>query len=344
MVANEARDYSQDAAWACHIYRGALRSFLSRELRRIQGLNLEDVIRRALRNRLRDDFDENAKNVSEPFYAISYSEFPPIMWHYRAQIFGGYFRDNRHSLQVLGMIRDFRNREVEHGGSPLPLDRATEVMQSIADFLSEINEVDARDKVLKKRDELLNPNTVVEAEDEDLEHGAVEIVVSADESATDKEAKEDSSEADEAQTDSIGELLAPGTYKFALKYVHYGLTPRKRTPRFGLLYEIANTGQQVWDNFYLTERVLSRLDWFMSDFGLETDDLQQAMADEAVRLRIRDRLTRLRSRREFELQIVVTEYEGRQRNEVDRWISPDIRPDYDEVFKEVLEDIDNLPF
>ncbi len=349
-ITERSSEYEDAASWACHLYRRSMRVFLHRELRRLPGLTLDKAILEGLRGRQKDDFGENLKKVSSPEYTLGYSEIISLLYHYRSRIFGRYFSLNHDSLKTAVKIRDFRNSEIEHGDvSFLTLERTTEMMQTIADFLAEINDVDARDQILTRREELLHPETVSDSQDEDLEleHAPVEVAVSDRDSIEDVKKVGEGETLDETnQVDipSENELLEPSIYKFVLKYVHYGVTPRKGTPRFGLLYETPDTGQQVWDNFYLTEKALSRLDWFMGDFGLKTDDLEQVIADEAVRLRIRDRLTRLRSRREFELQIVVTEYAGRQRNEVDRWISPDIKSDYDDALEEVLEDIGDLPF
>lgn len=335
MTNGQERNWVGEAGWACHIYREAMRSFLSRELRRIQGFTIEEAIRQALRGRLRDEFENNVKKVSQPIYAISYSDFPHLLWHYRSRIFGGYFRDNRDSIKRAYGVRDFRNQELEHGDtSTLSLERTAEVMETIAEFLAEINEVAARDQLLARREELLNPTTNVGAYDVALP-GDQEAEPAQSNSSSGLKDEQDSSTED-TRAEQVTELLEPGTYDMNLKLIYVGDSSRG-TPRFGLLFEKPDTGQPVWRNFYLTERAIPYLDWFMSDFQLDTSYLDRILSDESARSRTHAQLLRLTGRA-FRLEIIKNEYEGKERNEVRSWVPEDVVP------REEYSSPDDLPF
>ncbi len=198
-------------------------------------------------------------------------------------------------------------------------------MTAIADFLAEINDTESRDEILLKCEGLRSPNiTLIESEPTDI----VPVAPPTDDS------KESAS-----QTDADG-LLTPGIYEMDLDYVHRRTGKGSNSPYFGLLFKHPDTEHPVWRNLSLLPSARHLLLWFMEDFGVDTQGVEEALDDQDALIRVHSRLMRLVGRR-FTLEISRGEFRNEPRNEVRRWFGigddPDKGPDM------AVSD-DDLPF
>ncbi len=325
-TAESFSEYEDAASWACHVYRRSMRAFLGRELRRFQGLTLETAIREGLPVDRRDDFERNLKTANSAENAISYGDFPHLLFRYRSQIFRGYFSANHDSLWPPTKIRDFRNNVIEHGdASVLTLEKTIEEMIVIADFLAVSNDTESRDQILPKCEELRSPNiTLVESE-------ATTIV------PVDLPTDDSSETASEGYADG---LLPPGIYEMDLEYVHRGVGKGSNSPYFGLRFKNPTTEHTVWRNFSLLPSARHILLWFMEYFGVDTRGVEEAQDDQDALIRVHSRLMRLVDRK-FTLEISTGAFRNEPRNEVRRWFGAGDEPGQG---PDIAESDDDLPF
>ena len=271
---------------------------------RIQGLTLEQAIREGLPADRKDDFEKNLKTASSAENAISYGDFPHLLFRYRSRIFGGYFSANHDSLRSPARIRDFRNNVIEHGDtSVMTLDKTIEEMTVIADFMAEINDTESRDQILSRCEELRSPDITL-IDSEPTETAPTELP--ADDS------KETSN-----QGDADG-LLQPGIYEMELEYVHRSVGKDSNSPYFGMLFKNLSTDRTVWSNFSLLPSARHRLLWFMEDFGVDTQGVEEALDNQDALIRLHVKLMRLVGRT-FTLEIITGEFRNESRNEIRRW-------------------------
>ena len=133
------------------IYRDAMRSFIIRCLRKVQGERVEDLIQDALSY---EEVEHNG-NIEA---AIDINHFPHIIrkyWH-RARGFSQQFNSNSKIQSKTGVIADGRNLWAHPGVEDLDAERTRADLTYVAEVLGEIKNQDAKREVEDIRDRLFS--------------------------------------------------------------------------------------------------------------------------------------------------------------------------------------------
>lgn len=146
---------------ALDIYRDAMRPFIVRCLKRVQGMRVEDAISEALKGNSRNQFLRNLHRSGNVEYAIDINDFPHLVTWYWYPVFHQAFNYERTVKNLLYMIKEVRN-EVVHPEEDLDAEYARSRLYDIADVLGRINASDEKRAVEDIRDQLLEP---VQSED-----------------------------------------------------------------------------------------------------------------------------------------------------------------------------------
>lgn len=117
---NSSKTPNQDALYkTLNIYRAAMRLFIFRNLKEVQGLRKEDRIEKP------EDFD--------------IGNFPHLIRNYWRDIFEQCFDSDQDVRSVVGIITEARNKVAHPGTEDLPLEYAIGRLHDIADLLGRIN-------------------------------------------------------------------------------------------------------------------------------------------------------------------------------------------------------------
>ena len=143
---------------ALDIYRDVLRSFIVRCLKKVQGTQVEDVIRNALNDRQAQQFSQNLHQNDDIEAAIDINDFPPLIsrnWHdiFRAQFDGDMTVQNR-----LWLIKEARDKAAHPGQQDMDAEYVRTNLYQIAEVLDKINVPTQKQKVETIRDQLVTPS------------------------------------------------------------------------------------------------------------------------------------------------------------------------------------------
>ncbi len=142
---------------AIDIYRDAMRPFIVRVLRSVQGQRIEDVIKRSLTINQADQFERNLSRTSDIEASIDVGDFPHLVSKNWRDVFIRHFPDGGQVVQNLTwLIVDVRNQVSHPGLQDLDTEFARARLYDIANVLGLINARDQKAEVEKIRDELFS--------------------------------------------------------------------------------------------------------------------------------------------------------------------------------------------
>ncbi len=140
------------------IYRDAMRPFIVRCLKKVQGTQVEDVIRNALSPRQAEQFSQNLRQNDNIEAAIDINDFPPLISRnydiFREQFDGDMTVQNR-----LWLIKDARDKAAHPGQQDMDAEFVRNNLYQIADVLGKINAPTQKQAVEKIRDQLVTPSS-----------------------------------------------------------------------------------------------------------------------------------------------------------------------------------------
>ena len=140
-------------------YRDAMRHFIVRAMKRIKGERVEDAIYDSLSNKRADEFERrllnNGYNVEG---AIDIGDFPHLIRGNWGHVFSQQFSGDMNIQDLLRIITRARNKVSHPGTEDLDAKYTSVVLYHIVEVLGEINALDARAKVEKGSDKLLQPD------------------------------------------------------------------------------------------------------------------------------------------------------------------------------------------
>ncbi len=133
---NSSKSPNQDALYkALNIYRDAMRPFIIRNLRTVQGLSPED--------RFQNEAD------------IDIGNFPHLFRKYWHNAFERHFDPDRDVRSAVGIITESRNKTFHPGTKDLTWEYASARLYDVADLLGQINAPEQKQEVETIRDKLL---------------------------------------------------------------------------------------------------------------------------------------------------------------------------------------------
>ena len=133
---NSPKRLNQDALYqALNIYRDAMRSFILRNLKTVQGLSPED--------RFQNEAD------------IDIGDFPHLFRKYWHNVFERRFDPDRDARSAVGIITEARNQVSHPGTEDIDPSYSLSRLHEIADILGQINAPEQRQEVESIRDKLL---------------------------------------------------------------------------------------------------------------------------------------------------------------------------------------------
>ena len=156
------------------IYRDAMRKFITRCLKRIQGATVEELVRDSLGNHEIEQFEQNLQQRNGNIEAtIDINNFPNIIRRYwkRPRGFSQEFSLNSKIQDKTGTIVEGRNLCAHPGVEDLDSDRTRTHLSLIAEVLGEIKNEKAKEAVETIRDRLFSDEVEVhpaEVENADL--------------------------------------------------------------------------------------------------------------------------------------------------------------------------------
>ncbi len=141
---------------ALDIYRDAMRPFIVRALRRVQGRQIEDLIANSLHYNQADRFRQNMReNNGDLEAAIDIGDFPNIIGRNWRDAFGRQFPDDSSVQSTAWLIKGARDKAAHPAPRDLDTEYARVHLFHIADVLGLINKPDEKRKVEQIRDRLL---------------------------------------------------------------------------------------------------------------------------------------------------------------------------------------------
>ena len=139
---------------ALDIYRDAMRPFIVRCLKRVQGRRVEDAISEALYEK-RELFLQNLDRSSNVEDAIDINDFPNLVIRKWQPVFSQAFKGDKTVGNLLWVIVDVRNKVAHPGQQDLDAEYTRIRLYDIADLLGRINASEAKCAVEDIRDRLL---------------------------------------------------------------------------------------------------------------------------------------------------------------------------------------------
>ena len=144
---------------ALDIYRDAMRPFIVRTLRGVQGQRVEDVIGRSLNDRQADQFRLNMRRTSNDVEAsIDVGDFPSLIGRNWRDAFRHRFPDGDQTIQsVSWMVKSARDTASHPGTQDVDEEFTRSRLFDIIDVLSKINAPQERERVESIRDAHCSP-------------------------------------------------------------------------------------------------------------------------------------------------------------------------------------------
>ena len=162
------------------LYLDAMRPFIIRHLKKVQGRTVEDLIAGALDDRQADDFWEKLDEDDDIESAIDFSYFPPIIHARWEEVFGQRFKWDMTVRNMLWLIKDGRNSCEHRGRKDLDAEFTRMHLFLIGAVLGKINKPNEKQEVEAIREELFSDDTaerlaeaeerLATAESENAEH------------------------------------------------------------------------------------------------------------------------------------------------------------------------------
>ena len=145
---------------ALDIYRDAMRPFIVRCLKKIQGTQVEDVIHDALNDRQAAQFSQNLRqNNNNIEAAIDIDEFPLLISRKWRDIFWEQFDGEMTVQNRLWLIKEARDKAAHPGQQDMDSEFVRTNLYQIADVLDKINVPTQKQAVEKIRDQLVTPSS-----------------------------------------------------------------------------------------------------------------------------------------------------------------------------------------
>ena len=139
---------------AVDIYRDAMRPFIVRQLKRVQGASVEELIGRGLGNRQADEFYRKLDENGDIEAAIDLNYFPKVIRDNWRGAFAQQFKDDLTVQSTLWLIKTARDQIAHPGTQDIEAEYTRVHLYHIADLLGRINAPDEKRKVETIRDNL----------------------------------------------------------------------------------------------------------------------------------------------------------------------------------------------
>ena len=137
---------------AIDIYRDAMRLFIVRQLRRVQGAQVEELIGRGLGDRQAEEFNRKLDENGDIEAAIDLSYFPKVVHENWQGAFAQHFKDDLTVQSTLWVINKARNQVAHPGNQDIDAEYTRARLYDIADLLGRINAPNEKNKVEAIRD------------------------------------------------------------------------------------------------------------------------------------------------------------------------------------------------
>ena len=141
------------------IYLDTMRPFIIRQLKKVQGRTVEDLITGALDDRQADDFWRILDEDNDIESAIDFSYFPLIIHARWEDAFGQRFKWDMTVRNMLWLIKDGRNSCEHRGKKDLDTEFTRTHLFLIAELLGKINKPNEKREVQTIRDTLFSDDT-----------------------------------------------------------------------------------------------------------------------------------------------------------------------------------------
>ncbi len=145
---------------AIDIFRDAMRPFIVRRLRTVQGGRVENVILGSLRERQSVRFEQNLRESGSVEDAIDFNDFPDLVQRNWREAFAVAFDGDRTVQNELWLIVYARNQAAHPGQQDVDPEYARSSLYHIASVLGRINAPDERRAVEEIREQLFTPQDV----------------------------------------------------------------------------------------------------------------------------------------------------------------------------------------
>ena len=139
---------------AIDIYRDAMRPFIVRQLRRVQGATVEELIERGLGGRQTDEFYRRLAENSDIESAIDLNYFPRVVRDNWRGAFVQHFNDDPSVQNMLWLIKTARDQIAHPGTQDIEAEYTRVHLYHVADLLGRINAPDEKQAVEEIRDNL----------------------------------------------------------------------------------------------------------------------------------------------------------------------------------------------
>ena len=139
---------------AIDIYRDAMRPFILRQLRRVQGATVEELIERGLGGRQADEFYQRLAENSDIESAIDLNYFPRVVRDNWRGAFAQHFNDDPSVQNMLWLIKTARDQIAHPGTQDIDAEYTRARLYDITDLLGRINAPDEKQAVEAIRDNL----------------------------------------------------------------------------------------------------------------------------------------------------------------------------------------------
>ena len=136
------------------IYRDAMRPFIVRQLRRIQGATVEELIERGLGDRQADEFYRRLDENDDIESAIDLNYFPRVIRDNWRAAFAQQLNDDPSVQNMLWLIKTARDQIAHPGTQDIDAEYTRARLYDITDLLGRINAPDEKQAVEEIRDNL----------------------------------------------------------------------------------------------------------------------------------------------------------------------------------------------
>ncbi len=146
---------NQDALrQAVDIYRDAMRPFIVRQLKRVRGASVEELIGRRLGDRQADEFYRRLSENKDIESAIDLNYFPKVIRDNWRAVFAQQFNGDLTVQSTLWLIKTARDQIAHPGTQDIEAEYTRVHLYHIADLLGRINALDEKQAVETIRDNL----------------------------------------------------------------------------------------------------------------------------------------------------------------------------------------------
>ena len=140
---------------ALEIFRSQMRPFIIRNLKRVRGGKVEDLIGEAISGERRDDLERALRERREVGDFIDVGDFPMVVKRYWNDVFNSAFKAAKRPQDALREIAHARNTMAHPGQDDMHHEYTLERLDDIANILSDINAPEASQEVQAIKDSLM---------------------------------------------------------------------------------------------------------------------------------------------------------------------------------------------